>query len=750
MTPVGSGRPRISVVVNTLNRAEMLDRTLESFQWLKYRDGFEVIVVNGPSSDATPDVLAKYAGRIRVGGTEEANLSVSRNTGIKMALGDIVAFIDDDAIPEPEWLDELAAVYADPFVGAAGGFVFDHTGYNYQYRFATADRLGNANLDQYSPQPQLAFPGSFNFPHLLGANSSFRRTALVKIGGFDEEFEYYLDETDVQLRIVDAGFVVAQVPSAVVHHHFAPSSLRGTNRVARRRLSVLKNKLYFSLKHARDYMSMEAIIAEQNRFIVAQREQVVWAVSEGLLSDQDLAQFELDVDLSTEIGMRRGLEGPKAPTVDVTVSASHRFVPFPTHRHKKRRRIALVSQEYAPENVGGIGTFTRDTAGGLAKMGHDVHVVTRSADVNRVDYENGVWVHRILPTEHPLPANVDVPTHIWSWSKSAVAEVARVSSSTPIDVVEAPIWDAQGIAFLVEGRWPLVTSLQTTLKTWLDTHTSYRDDPAWMASFGLPMQAAEKKLMEKSDAVRAISRAIQDDLSRLYGVDLSDGRSIVAHLGVSDPGPVRHKGVGRVSAQPGMVSLLFVGRLEARKGVDTLLEAFESALAATPNLLLNLVGDDTLPIDAGSPDTYRTKFQTKHRGNPEILNAVRFVGQVSDHQLDIAYENSDIFVAPSRYESFGLVFVEAFSHGLPVIGTRVGGVPEIVTSGVEGILVPPSDAQALSTAIVSLSRDKKLLAGMAKAGRRRFSRDFTVRAMATRSEPIFELAISRFESDRTL
>ena len=55
-------------------------------------------------------------------------------------------------------------------------------------------------------------------PHLLGCNCSFRKSALIEIGGFDEEYEYFLDETDVIFRIVDAGYLVAQLPNAFVHH----------------------------------------------------------------------------------------------------------------------------------------------------------------------------------------------------------------------------------------------------------------------------------------------------------------------------------------------------------------------------------------------------------------------------------------------------------------------------------------------------------------------------------------------------
>ena len=152
------GNLSISIVINTLNRGAFLQKTLESLRWLKYPGEFEVVVVNGPSTDNSAAVLESWSPTIRVGACAVPNLSVSRNIGICMAQGDIVAFIDDDAIPEPEWLIHLAEAYEDPMVGAVGGFVFDHTGYSFQHTSWSGDRLGNADYSLIDLAPRLCFP----------------------------------------------------------------------------------------------------------------------------------------------------------------------------------------------------------------------------------------------------------------------------------------------------------------------------------------------------------------------------------------------------------------------------------------------------------------------------------------------------------------------------------------------------------------------------------------------------------------
>ncbi|MGA2720212.1 MAG: glycosyltransferase family A protein, partial [Candidatus Acidiferrales bacterium] len=112
----------VSVVINTYNRAASLDATLRSLRRLNY-PRFEGIVVNGPSTDNTMDVLRAHASSTRVGTCSDRNLSVSRNVGIDMARGDLVAFLDDDAVPDENWLNDAVDAFDSEEVGGVGGFV---------------------------------------------------------------------------------------------------------------------------------------------------------------------------------------------------------------------------------------------------------------------------------------------------------------------------------------------------------------------------------------------------------------------------------------------------------------------------------------------------------------------------------------------------------------------------------------------------------------------------------------------------
>jgi glycosyltransferase involved in cell wall biosynthesis len=579
---------------------------------------------------------------------------------------------------------------------------------------------------------------------MLGTNSSYLRSALLEVGGYDEFFEYYLDESDLQLRIADAGYVIARPAAARVHHHFAASHLRSTRRAVHNWYPILKNKLYFGLKHGREYASVEEIMAEFREFVAGRRQEVRWTVENGLLDESALARFETDVEQATEDGLRGALADRVEPA-DLS-EAPPAFVPFPTYEVADRRRMVLVTAEYPPEGVGGIATYTQVLAAGFAARGHEPHVVTISRDITRVDWEGGVWVHRValdLDAATADPVRGAVPIGPWAWSTACRDEVLRIAETGPVDVVDVPIWDSQGLALAREGRFPLVLTLETSLALWLKSHPERADDPQFVTEFVEPMLAAELEMLRSASVVRAISQAILDDVTSAH--DLEPAAAVVAPLGVAEPARAGQRRAGphaaRVTRTEGRVNLLFVGRVEARKGVDVLLEAFALAHQRSPHLRLNIVGDDTIPWADGR--TLRSAFEAEHAGRPHAAD-VRFLGLVSDDQLTLAYQGSDVFVAPSRYESFGLVLVEAMMRGLPVVSTRVGGVPEVVEDGRDGYLVPPDDVAALADALVELGSDADLRARMGACGRAHYDRAFTVDAVVDASLAVYGAAAARW------
>jgi len=157
--------------------------------------------------------------------------------------------------------------------------------------------------------------------------------------------------------------------------------------------------------------------------------------------------------------------------------------------------------------------------------------------------------------------------------------------------------------------------------------------------------------------------------------------------------------------QPGKRRVLFVGRVDRQKGLDVLLDA------------LALLGDRAHLIVAGAAVLGDSE-------NGKAAHNVTYLGWQNPPQLTTLFESADVLVVPSRWEGFGLVAAEAMRAGLPVIASRVGGLPEVVEHGVTGLVVTPESAVALCEAVRQM--DDATLAAMRNAGRKRVTRLFSM------------------------
>ena len=201
--------PRVSVVVCTYNGARTIRDCLEGLRRLEYPN-YEVIVVDDGSTDGTGGIAAGY--ECRLIRTENRGLSSARNTGWKAASGEIVAYIDDDAYPDREWLQYLAASFlSTQNVGhaAVGG-----------PNIAPGSDGPIAQCVAHSPGgPTHVLLSDLEAEHIPGCNMAFRKSCLEAIGGFDEQFRVAGDDVDVCWRLQQRGWTLGFSPAAVVWHH---------------------------------------------------------------------------------------------------------------------------------------------------------------------------------------------------------------------------------------------------------------------------------------------------------------------------------------------------------------------------------------------------------------------------------------------------------------------------------------------------------------------------------------------------
>lgn len=296
MTPL----PRASVIVVSRGRPHHLARCLTGLGQSDH-PCFEVVVVADRGGCAA---VARHplGPAIKLVGFERANISAARNAGIVQAAGGIVAFLDDDAVPEPTWLARLVAPFAKPGVAAAGGFVRGRNGIAFQWRARTvAPDTTEAPLAVPGEAPSLHPPppggGAIKTE---GTCCAFRRDLLARLGGFDPAYAFYLDEADLNLRLAATGALSAIVPGAQVHHGFAASARRTGDRVPRDLTDIGHSTAVFLRRHGADAGPALA------RLRAAQRARLVRHMVAGGLVPGDVARLMATL----EAGIARGLAMP--------------------------------------------------------------------------------------------------------------------------------------------------------------------------------------------------------------------------------------------------------------------------------------------------------------------------------------------------------------------------------------------------------------------------------------------------------
>jgi O-antigen biosynthesis protein len=198
--------PRISVIVCTYNGTATLRECLEGLGALAYPN-YEVIVIDDGSTDGTGDLAAKYD--VRLVQTENRGLSNARNLGLELATGEIVAYTDDDAYPDPHWLHYLAHAFRTGDFAAVGGPNLPPAGEDF-----VAEAVANA-----PGGPTHVLLSDCEAEHIPGCNMAFRTDALRALGGFDAQFRTAGDDVDICWRIQQAGWKVGFHPAALVWHH---------------------------------------------------------------------------------------------------------------------------------------------------------------------------------------------------------------------------------------------------------------------------------------------------------------------------------------------------------------------------------------------------------------------------------------------------------------------------------------------------------------------------------------------------
>jgi glycosyltransferase involved in cell wall biosynthesis len=395
-------------------------------------------------------------------------------------------------------------------------------------------------------------------------------------------------------------------------------------------------------------------------------------------------------------------------------------------------RVCLVSQEYPPGYVGGIGTQTRVKARGLRDLGHDVEVLTAGEESGpplATREDDGVSVHALRPPGGEFPLHGTAAYWVgYTWA--VLGALRTLERRGRFDVIDFPDYAAEGLAYQLDRPEDDPTTVVVHLHGSLGMFSSRLGwpppgDP--LLRIGAPMEDVS---VETADGLLAASASIAELTCARLEIDPSRVAVVAGGIDAEffTPSPA-----GGPEGQGARV--LFVGNLVANKGVAAVLEAFIRLAGSHPGLSLAI---------AGSSDG-RLEGELRARAEAAgIAERVELLGFVEHDELPGLYRSADIFAAPSRYEGgLGLVYLEAMACGLPVVAMAAGGAREAVADGETGFLVARGDVEETADAIARLAGDPALRARMGAAGRARVSANFARAPYAEKVGRAYEQAIAR-------
>ena len=393
-------------------------------------------------------------------------------------------------------------------------------------------------------------------------------------------------------------------------------------------------------------------------------------------------------------------------------------------------KALLLTNEYPPHVYGGAGVHVEFLSRELAKL---IDVEVRSFGDQHVD--DG----RLHVRGYPDPQGMSAPEYLKPVFGAMSRNVAWAGTATDADVVHCHTWYSHLGGILMQKGYglPLVVTVHSLepLRPWKrEQLRGGYELSCWV----------EQTALETADAVVAVSAGTRDDVLRVTRVKperihvIYNGIDTSLYRRVSETDALKRYGV-----DPGRPYVLFVGRITRQKGIVHLARAIPLIDPSAQVVLC--AGQPDTPEIAAEMQQAVDEARHQHAG---VIWIEQMMPRPDVIQL---YSHAAVFCCPSIYEPFGIINLEAMACGTPVVGSAVGGIPEVVVDGETGLLVPleqqpvapfePVDAAQfsadLAAAINRVLTDAPLRARMSQAGRKRVEQYFAWAAIAQQTVNLY-------------
>ncbi len=373
----------------------------------------------------------------------------------------------------------------------------------------------------------------------------------------------------------------------------------------------------------------------------------------------------------------------------------------------KGLRVAMLSLHSCPLDVpgrrdtGGMNVYVQQLARGLGDRGVKVDIFTTAHDTAG---EEVPWPGRNVRLIHLPITRRDDKLDLLPLLPEAAVAIDRLAREQGLnyDLIHSHYWISGLVGVQLAREWevPHISML----------HTSARAKNLYLPGRGESdlRVRAEDNILRSADAVVASTLGEHLDLVRLYGVDGDKLLRVPCGVDLERFRPHPRDQARRSLALDARPLILYVGRIERGKGIDLLLEAMAKSAQKSSRLLV--VGGDR----SEEEELSRLRGIIQRLG---LKGRVVLCGAVLQKRLPLYYSAADVLVLPSRYETFGMVVLEALACGTPVIGSRVGIMETVITPGVNGLLLDKLSPENIARAFETVLRDEALKQKMSAAAR---------------------------------
>jgi glycogen(starch) synthase len=389
-------------------------------------------------------------------------------------------------------------------------------------------------------------------------------------------------------------------------------------------------------------------------------------------------------------------------------------------------KILMVSWEYPPVVIGGLGRHVHHLSTALAAAGHEVVVLSRrptGTDPSTHPSSDEINEHVRVVAAAQDPHEFSFGNDMMAWTLAMGHAMVRAGLSldfTP-DVVHAHDWLVAHPAIALSEFYD-VPMISTIHATEAGRHSG------WVAgSLSRQVHAVESWLVRESDSLITCSASMSDEITELFGPGLAEITVIRNGIDAARwPFATRRP-------HTGPPELLYVGRLEYEKGVHDAIAALPRIRRAHPGATLTIAGE-------GTQQDWLVEQARKHR----VRKATRFVGRLDHDELLALLHRADVAVLPSHYEPFGLAALEAAAAGTPLVTSNIGGLGEAVIDNETGLSCPPRDVARLAAAVCTALDDPPAAQRRARVARQRLTADFDWHTVADETAQVY-LAAKRRE-----